>query len=125
MDDKTDSTVIDASTQEGKQQRNRKIRKWDLIALAAVFGPFLAMDFIYKHSGSPEWQVEREKNGIKMWKLKTPGSRIEKLKLTMKVPTNLAGMIKLIEDTSSCADVGCNGIKQFDTQILPGGFFNA
>jgi hypothetical protein len=125
MDAQTNSTALDVSGQEVGKTRKRKIRKRLLIGLAAVFGLFLALDFGYKNSGSAEWKLEREKNGITMWKLKTPGSRIEKLKLTMKVPTTLAGMIKLIEDTSSCVDVGCNGIRQFDTKILPGGFFNA
>jgi hypothetical protein len=100
-----------------------RIRKIVLFGILPLLVLFIVGDWIYCRSGSDEWKLERDKDGIKIWTLKTPGSRTPKIKLTMQVKTKLASMIKLIEDPTSGPDVGATEVNMLDMKVSPTGDF--
>jgi len=103
----------------------RKLGKILLIIALSMLGFFLFCDWIWYKSGSNDWQLEREKDGIKIWTLKTPDTRITKIKVQMQVKTKLAGMIKLIEDPTSGPDVGASEVKMLEMKVSPTNDFSA
>jgi len=98
--------------------RVRKILLYGSLALAVIL---LLSHFAWNASGSNEWELSRDEDGVKVWTLKTPGSNLLKVKAATRVKSSMAGMVKLLEDLESCVDAECYDarvIEPIDT--LPG-----
>jgi len=96
-----------------KAKRAGKILKrvgYGALALTAVL---FVSDLAWTASGSNEWQLARDENGVKVWTLKSPGTTVLRVKSEVRVKSNLGGMVKLLEDLDSCADSYC-----YDTKVL-------
>ena len=113
--------------EEGKATRRppkRTRRIWMFVVLSLLM-IFFVGDWIWYKSGTNEWILAEERDGIKIWTLKSPGSRITKIKLHMQLKSRLAGMIKLIEDPTSGPDVGAKEVNMLEMKIDPSGDFSA
>jgi len=93
------------------QGRARKILRIGVPALAIVL---LISHFGWKMSGSNEWKLFSDKDGTKIWTLKTPGSTLIKVKAVGHVRSRLSGMVRLIENPDSCEEAGCTDSKVID-----------
>lgn len=103
----------------------RRIRKILLLGVLSLVVIFYVGDGIWYKSGSNEWKLARDRDGIKIWTLKSPGSRITKIKLHMQLKSSLSGMIKLIEDPASGPDVGAKEVNLLEMKVSPTGDFSA
>lgn len=104
-----------------KTKSKRKVFKFVMygILVLAVIG--VVSHLIWNASGSGRWELAMDKNGVKVWTLKTPGSNLIMVKGRVVIESKLAGMVKLLEDLESCVDADCydaNVIEPIET--LPG-----
>jgi len=58
----------------------KKIGKLLMYGTLTLVGIIFLSNLIYKMSGSNQWELEMEKNGVKIYTLKSPGSTITKVK---------------------------------------------
>lgn len=95
-----------------KTRRRRWLRYLLYAALALLLSALLA-DQIWKASGSNEWQLSMESEGVQVWTLKTPGNPLIRVRAKSTIDSSLGGMLKLLEDLDSCADAGC-----YDARVI-------
>jgi hypothetical protein len=69
-----------------------------LIAIAAAIA-----HFSWKYSGSGEWVLESDKNGIAIYSMKVPGSTVKKIKAVTRVKTTMQRAVSAMRDTSIAA----------------------
>ena len=104
----------------------KKGRKILLIGVISLISILLISHFIWVGSGSNQWKLVKDENGIKIWTIKTPGNSMIKCKANFRVQSTLGGIIKLIEDTSSWADLGMDKKKiTMMNQIHAPGYYSA
>ncbi len=75
---------------------------------------FFAAHLIWRFSGSNQWKFVQERNGVKVYSLKTPGSDLQKWKGVIRVHSTLASLVKLFQDPYICLEVGCSAPKMIE-----------
>jgi len=104
-----------------KASRKRRFLKYAAYGLLALVLILSISHLVWKASGSNDWELAIDKNGVKVWTQKTAGSELVKVKATTRVNSSLAGMVKLLEDLESCVDAMCYDAKVIQPiQTLPG-----
>ena len=68
---------------------------------------------VWTGSGSNQWELAADKDGVKVWTLKSPGTARLRVKAHAVIKSSLGGMVKLLEDLDSCADAYC-----YDTKLI-------
>lgn len=65
----------------------------------------IAAHFAWKYSGSSKWELEREKNGIKIYALKTPGCTLKDFKAVRRIKLTLQSALAAMSstETEECA----------------------
>jgi hypothetical protein len=90
-----------------------------VLVLAVVLA---SAHFLWKGSGSNEWNLAAEEDGISVWTLKEPGSSLLKMKAGMRVDTSLSSAVFALRgDVSTAEDfTGTNFtvIEQLETPNL-------
>ena len=88
------------------EKPRKKIRKilWRVAMSLIVI--LLLFHIVWINSGSNQWELVRDENEIKIWTLKTPGTKLIKVKAKFQIESTLAGIVKSVEDTTSYADAG-------------------
>lgn len=78
--------------------------------------------FGWKYSGSNQWELEKEQDGVRVYTLKTPGSSLLKVKADMQVATSLSSAVFLLRgDESTAEDFGGKDftvLERFETPAL-------
>lgn len=78
------------------------------------------------HSGSGEWKLVRDENGVKVWTLKSPGSSLLLVKGRVRAKSKVASMVYLIQDArNGCSDSYCYDADVFDRAPTPPGRYSA
>jgi hypothetical protein len=69
-----------------------------------------AAHLIWKYSGAHQWKLEREKNGIKIYSLKAPGSCLKDWKAVRRLKTTLNGAVAAMATTATedCSEFSPN-----------------
>lgn len=75
-----------------------------------LLGIALIAHFVWVASGSNQWQLAREQDGIKLWTLKSPGSGLVRVKGEVRIKSSVSGMVKLLEEFD-------NSIEGFDMDV--------
>ena len=94
----------------GKSRRILKYLGYGALALAVIL---LIAHLVWNGAGSNQWELAMDKNGVKVWTLKTPGSNLVRVKAATRITSSLGGMVKLLEDLGSCVDAKC-----YDAKVL-------
>jgi hypothetical protein len=87
---------------DAPQQPPRKRAKTLKIAALAVLGVFAAyqlVTFAWTRSGSNEWTLAGDDDGIRVWTRKTPGEKLVKVKAQMRTKARLSSVIAILEET--------------------------
>lgn len=108
-----------------KTGRRHKVLKYTLYGAVALIAILLIAHLIWNGSGSNQWELAIDKNGVKVWTQKTPGSNLVRVKAKTQVSSRLAGMVKLLEDLDSCIDAMCYDAKVIQTMDTPPGRYAA
>jgi hypothetical protein len=84
--------------------------------LGAIFlaGAFFITRSIWTLSGSNQWEFHSEKNGVKVYTLKMPGSSMRQVKAVTRVHTTVARLVEMVRDPAVCADIGCSAARTLD-----------
>jgi len=91
------------------------------LAAVALVAVLVIAHVAWNRSGSNQWELAIDENGVKVWTLKTPGSNVVMVKATTTIQSRLAGMVKLLEDLESCVDAQCYDAKVIEpVQSVPG-----
>src|SRR5262245_49484874 len=98
-----------------------KARKWSvrlLKILLTVGASLVALYFvallIWRYSGSNQWEFVHEKNGVKLYTLKSPGSDLLQIRGTVQVRSTLSGIVAWMQDYQACIPLGCYEPKQVE-----------
>lgn len=95
----------------GKARRIVKLLGKCAIAALAVL--FIA-DMAWERSGSNEWKVASESDGIRVATLKTPNYSLLKYKVNMHVDARLSDVVFYLSDTGTGADVGAKDVMRLE-----------
>lgn len=92
----------------------RKLAKIVLIGCLSLAAIAVAAHVIWKYSGSGEWQLQAQKNGITIYSLKTPGSTKKKFKGIGRVRATLPTVMASSMDVDICKWAGCYDARMFE-----------
>ncbi len=92
---------------------SRRLSKvvWLAISLAGLF--FIAR-LIWWASGSNQLEFCAERDGVKVYTLKEPGSDLRQVKGVTRVHTTVARLVEMVRDPAVCADIGCTGARTLE-----------
>jgi hypothetical protein len=100
-------------TDISKQKPKRKIARilgYGSLGLGFIL---LVSHFVWVASGSNQWELDRDSDGIKLWTSKSPGSGLVRVKAEITIKSRLSGMVKALEGIDDCADAFC-----YDAKVL-------
>ena len=84
-----------------------KFFKWFVVAL----GMIALLSFVYgvawRYSGSNQWKLVGERNGVTVFYLKAPGLDIVQVRGVIRARTTLSRLVMFMQDPDVCDDVGC------------------
>lgn len=85
-----------------------------LVALLAV------AHYSWKYSGSNEWELVREENGVRIYTLKAPGATLLKVRSEARVKTSMSSAVFLLRgDEATNDDFGGKDFKIFERIETP------
>ncbi len=100
--------------------RGRKFLRFLWIACVSLIVALFVVRVVWRFSGSNQWELVGEKNGVKVYSLKVPGTDVKKFKSVFRVHSTLAGLVKYFQDPDACNDVGCSHsyiVERVDDQL--------
>lgn len=80
----------------------------------SLAGLYFITHLIWTLSGSNQWEFHSEKNGVKVYTLKVPGSPLRQVKAVTRVHTTVARLVEMVRDPQVCADIGCTGARTLE-----------
>lgn len=89
------------------------------VALVALFGAHLA----WTNSGSNEWKVVSDEDGIKISALKSPGYSLMKYKVNVRFDSELSEALFMLTDLDTGKDFGASDIKRIEEVSAPSVFY--
>lgn len=75
------------------KKRLIKVGKFSLLGIAGLIATLSIANWLYKLSGSNQWELELDKNGVQVYSLKTPGSSIKQFKGVVRGPYSLNQLV--------------------------------
>lgn len=85
------------------------------LVIANIAGLLLLVAHMaWLRSGSNEWSLLSDKDGIRVWSMKAPGEAIKKYKLQMHVESNLSDVVFYMSDLNTGYDVGASDIRRIE-----------
>lgn len=90
-------------------ERLKKIRNFFFYAFVALAVIALGAHLTWKYSGSGQWELVREKNGIRVYAMKTPGNAMQQFKGVTRVQSTMNKAVALLLDPGICefGKLGC------------------
>ncbi|MBO0800143.1 MAG: hypothetical protein J2P31_15085 [Blastocatellia bacterium] len=86
----------------------RRLVRVVALASVALVALYVAASLIWRFSGSNQWELARDQDGVKVYTLKAPGSDLIQAKGVTQVHSTLGGLVKLMTDPSTCDGAGCH-----------------
>jgi hypothetical protein len=108
---KVEATSVNNSIDKPRKRKwlRKSIKILGIAGISVFFLYFLA-GVIWRFSGSNQWELAYEKNGVKVYTLKMPGSDILQVKGVMRYRSTLAGAVKINSTNNTLVEVGAKGI---------------
>jgi len=78
------------------------------VSVSVVVLVFFAQ-LIWKFSGSNQWKLIQEKDGVKIYSLKAPGSDLLQFRAIGRIHSTLPGVVAWMRDPDACVIQGCTG----------------
>ncbi|WKD49184.1 hypothetical protein [Microbulbifer spongiae] len=80
----------------------KKIGRYIGIIFFVIVLVAIAWLIYFTYSGTGEWQLIREDNGVQVYSLKEPGTTLMRFKSSTKVNATLGAFVKMIHDPNAC-----------------------
>jgi len=93
-----------------KGGRLRKLLK--ITGVLAVLA--LIAHVAWVQSGSAEWKLVSDEDGIRVWSMKPPGYALKKYKMEMHVTSHLSDVVFYMSDLNTGYDVGASDIRRIE-----------
>ena len=101
-------------------KRSRLFPKIILSLFTAIFVIVTISHFVWRASGSNEWKLVKDENGVKVYSLKAPGSTLLKFKADMRVQTRLSSAVFALRgDVSTANDFSGTNFKVIERIETP------
>ncbi|HYD80796.1 MAG TPA: hypothetical protein VEC06_13380 [Paucimonas sp.] len=98
----------------------KAVRKYFVPGMLGLVVMATIAHYAWKASGSNEWKLIKDENGIQIYSLKAPGSTLLKFRAKTRVKTSLASSVFLFRgDESTNDDFGGKNFKVFDRVETP------
>lgn len=104
---KLEENMLNEVTLAKTKTSSRKPLKVLCLGAISLMGIFFVARLIWTFSGSNQWEFHSEKNGVKVYTLKAPGSPLLQVKAVTRVHTTVARLVEMVRDPAVCADIGC------------------
>jgi len=101
------------------KSKAKKLLFYVVIPLTVIVILSLISHAIWKSSGSNQWELQRDEEGVKIYTKKIPGDALLKVRGVGKIRSKLAGIFKLMRDAESCVDAGCYDASVIETKDYP------
>jgi hypothetical protein len=105
-------------TKDSTTTRPRKVLRKVVRILSFGSGLLVAILFVahfaWKYSGSNQWELELDKDGIKIYSLKVPGSTLKRFKGVTRIKSTLNRVVATMSDSST------EGCREFDPTCTAG-----
>ena len=93
----------------------KAIRRIVVPGTLGLMALLIVAHFTWKYSGSNEWKLVKEENGVRVFTLKSPGSTLLKVKADMRVKTSLSSAVYLLRGgQKTVEDFGGKDFKEMD-----------
>jgi hypothetical protein len=105
---------------ESSVAKPRNMKQTLLLICVCLVGALFLARAVWVFTGSNRWEFVGEKNGVKVYSLKTPGSDVKKFRAVFRLHSTLAGLVKYMQDPHACDDYGCeqaHTIERSDDQL--------
>jgi len=105
-----------ADIDKAKDAGGRKGGRLRLIGvrMLAIVGVLWAAHLTWVNSGSNEWKPVSDKEGIRVWRMKTPGYSIMKYKVEMRLDSKLSDIVYYMSNLDTGYDVGATDIHRLE-----------
>jgi len=94
----------------------RKLVRILSFGVALLMAILVIAHFAWKYSGSNQWQLEQDRDGIKVYSMKSPGSTLKKFKGVTRIKSTLSRIVATMMDSST------EGCREFDPTCTAGDF---
>jgi hypothetical protein len=97
-----------------------KVVKFLLLASVCMMALIFVARLIWRFSGANQWELVEERNGIRVYSLKAPGSDLQKFKGIVHVHSTLSDLVKMFQDPDICRESGCSEtrmVERVDDQL--------
>jgi hypothetical protein len=88
----------------------RRLVKVVALVSVALVALYVVASVAWRFSGSNQWELVQDQDGVKVYTLKAPGSDLIQAKGVTHVRSTLGGIVKLMTDPSTCDGVGCHPV---------------
>jgi hypothetical protein len=102
------------STKESPIRPKGRVKKILLRGACALAAIGVVSALAWRYSGTGEWVALAEKDGVKAYYLKAPGTSLKKFKAVFRVKSTVSMLVKFMKDPSVCDDVGCHDAKMIE-----------
>ena len=106
-----------ASSKGGKALRRAGI------SVVVVMGALLVGHVAWTNSGSNEWKLVSERDGVRISALKTPGYSLMKYKVNVRFDAELPQVLFTLTDLDTGKDFGASDIKRIEEVAAPSVFY--
>lgn len=93
------------------------------LSLVVVLVALLAIDIAWTNSGSNEWKVVSDRDGIRISALKTPGYSLMKYKVNVRFESELSHVLFTLTDLDTGKDFGASDIRRIEQVSAPPVFY--
>jgi hypothetical protein len=104
----------DENSPVARPSRLKKVGKFFLTFVVCLIVAGVAAHFVWKYSGSGQWEPLQESQGIKLYTLKAPGTTLNQIKGVVRVRATLTDAMSLAQDPDVCDWALCYEAKMFE-----------
>jgi hypothetical protein len=104
---------------QNSSRKMTKVLKIAALALLSIFVLYHAAHLGWTYSGSNEWQLTSDEDGIKLWSLKTPGVALLKVKGEMRIAARLSTLMAMLEDEDAEASADMSKVAVLERKDTP------
>jgi hypothetical protein len=94
----------------------RKIVRGVLIASVSLLVLYSLARLAYRFSGSNQWELARDENGVKTYTLKQPGSDLALVKSVTRIRAPMSSVVAWLIDGDTCRETGCRDEKNIEAK---------
>jgi len=97
----------------------RKVLKIAALALLSLYVLYQAAHLGWTYSGSNEWRLTSDEDGIRLWSRKTPGTALLKVKGEMRIAARLSTLMAMLEDEGAPATSDMSKVAVLERKDTP------